>query len=91
MLRVRTVTTLDSMRPLVILLLLCQDLIGKPHLLGGEHGPVHRVGLGVGRLPNPVITPEQEAEINKQIDILTQQGRLGVDINIKINNIQLGY
>ena len=52
---------------------------------------MHRVGLGVGRLPNPVLTPEQEAEINKQIDILTQQGRLGVDINIKINNIQLGY
>ena len=80
-LRVRAVTTLDSMRPLVILLFLCQDLIGKPHLLEGEHGPVHRVGHH-----NPVLTAEQEAEINKQIDLLTKQGRL---VDVDINNIQL--
>ena len=37
--------------------------MGKPHVGGGP----------VGR--QNVMTPEQEAEINKQIDILTKQGR----------------
>ena len=48
--------------------------MGKPHVGGGP----------VGR--QNVMTPEQEAEINKQIDILTKQGRFASVVTSQNHN-----
>ena len=79
------------MTTLVIFLVLAQQLTGKPLIAG--------VGEGAGRDSEQrnravPLTAEQQADINKQIEILTHQVRsLGSQVTIihLLNSYQISY
>ena len=77
---IRAATT-DKMTTLVIFLLLAQQLTAKPLIAGivegGDRDSEQRY--------HTALTPEQKADINQQIEILTRQERF-VGTQIIVNN-----